>query len=295
MNNLFLEKGNKEQRKILKRAKITLGISWKKLFKLLNVKRSTGFFYLNERIRMPYKVYIKLCHLVGIKLDKSKVKLVKIKNTPNKIFKPTKLSEDLSEFLGIMFGDGSMTKVKNAIEVSCNAQADFEHVTKHIRPLFIKLFKIKPTISFQKNKIRCKVYSKELLNFLSKKFDLPIGEKKNRLKTPEKIKQNKRFACAFIRGLFDTDGGFFRHHKKSAMLELTSYSPALLEEVYMMLKKLDLNPSLSGKNLYICDRKKIDYYFKTVSSNNPRLTKKYEIYKKTGIVPLQREMAFDSR
>ena len=201
------------------------------------------------------------------------------------------MSEELSELLGILSGDGCLESCNYGITVVCGRKFDEEYVREKVAPMFENLFGVKPAVFFNGGGIHCRAYSKKLHSFLSETFAFPIGEKKNRLRIPSSVFQNKEFLKAFLRGLFDTDGGFHRHHKKSAMIQITSYSVGFRTQVFNALKELDFKPSISGNDIYVCDKHKIDEFFRTIGSKNLRNLRRYFEFKNTGVVPLQKEMA----
>ncbi|MDO8625443.1 MAG: hypothetical protein Q7R47_05145, partial [Candidatus Diapherotrites archaeon] len=70
-----------------------------------------------------------------------------------------------------------------------------------------------------------------------------------------------------------------------------SLSPGFLQEVSELLTMLGFKNYISGKNLYMCHSAMIDKFFAEIKPANDRLTRKYEIYQQTGVVPLQREIS----
>jgi len=62
--------------------------------------------------------------------------------------------------------------------------------------------------------------------------------------------QDKHLSRAFIRGLFDTGGGFHRHNPFSAKVEITSYYEKFREDMAKCLVSLDSNQFTMGQNLH---------------------------------------------
>ena len=96
---------------------------------------------------------------------------------------------------------------------------------------------------------------------------------------------------AFLRGLFDTDGGFHRHYKTTAQIQITSYSVEFRKQVWEALKQFGFKAGMTCENINIYDKKEIDKFFTQISPNNPKHLRKYAIFKETGIAPLQRELS----
>jgi hypothetical protein len=145
-------------------------------------------------------------------------------------------------------------------------------------------------MKFVADSIQRTSFSKNLFNFLSKDCSFPVGKKKGLLKIPAWISSNKKFSAAFLRGLFDTGGGFHRHHKTCAQAEYTSHSPEFLGQVYGLLNRLNLNSHLGKEQVWILQKGKIDLFFEIVNPRNKKHQYKYRKFKETGRVPLARDM-----
>lgn len=72
-------------------------------------------------------------------------------------------------------------------------------------------------------------------------------------------------------------------------MEYISRSPEFLNQIKEALVHLGLKASLYGKSVYIYDQGQVDTFFKVDKPNNPKHRPKYEIFKKTGKVPLHKE------
>jgi len=284
MRYLNLEKN--QQNLFLKQIKTKIACPWKQIAKILNVDRSMVYFYLNEHSKLPYESYDKLCSLA--KINPEAVKTMEIKNKQVEIKSPP-LNELFSEFLGALAGDGHVNKINYEVSISMDKDLDGAYCD-HITQLFKKLFNIHSRRYVQKNKVKCFVYSKELVNFLSENYKIPVGKKKGRLHIPLQVKSNKNLLKAYIRGVFDTDGSFNRHHLNDAMVGIACRDKIFMEELKNTLQYLNFTASHSNKNLYIYQKKEIDRFFKEIKPSNMKHIKKYLYYKQYGRVPLTREL-----
>ena len=104
-----------------------------------------------------------------------------------------------------------------------------------------------------------------------------------------------------IKGLFDTDGGLHRHHKKSAQLKFTNNSYSLVWSLYNALVRLNYRPSITvdhkDKNtlaIYFFN-KDVKKYFQEIGSSNPKNKIKFQKWIETGIVPLNIEIEKEIR
>lgn len=207
---------------------------------------------------------------------------------PNPIFncvpisKPAK-SLALAEFVGILIGDGGISK--NQVVITQHHINDKEYCDFIVK-LIYKLFKIKPAIY---NRPSCSVNNitasrVELVRFLVS-LGLPIGNKiKQHIDIPRWIKTNNDYIIACIRGLIDTDGCVFCHsytvknkiyHYKK--ISFSSRSRPLISSVYHFLNKLRLSPRITKSNfeIRIEDQKNIKKYFYLIGSHNPKHLNRY--------------------
>jgi intein/homing endonuclease len=157
------------------------------------------------------------------------------------------------------------------------------------------------------------LYKKEIIKNILSKFGLPKGKKVNTAKIPLWIiKSNKKIIEAFIRGLFDTDGGIFcqkdytkyaneynsKYHTK-IRLRFTTVSKKLNEEIFKLMKGLGYRcvkrtikkGYQNGRNnndvqiLEINEIDSIKKFFKEIKSSNLKHLTKYLIWKKFGFCP----------
>jgi hypothetical protein len=285
----FVNFPRNQQQIFLKTIKRTTRLTWNKLSKILNVNRSMIYFYLSEYSKLPYSHYLALCKLAKMEAN-PKIPIIAIKNRTETIPLP-ELNDTLAEFLGALAGDGHLNKVTYEISISMDKDLDKQY-SQYILKLYKQLFGICARTYVQKtsNKIKCFAYSQDLVNQLSKIYNLPIGKKKGNLHIPEQIKTNKNLLRSYIRGLFDTDGSIHRHHTNTAMIEIVSRDPIFIQEIKQAVTNLGFTSSLSNKNLYIYRQKEITKFFNEIKPANPKHIYKYEYYIKYQRVPLTSEL-----
>lgn len=161
---------------------------------------------------------------------------------------PGKLSPKLAYVCGILAGDGSINirESKKDYLIKCvgNPKDEKEFYNKIITNLFFDLFNIKlKTKSYDsKTTYGFVIYSKSLVEFLTKVIGLPFGKKYGHLKMPAIFKKDKELTLWFIRGLVDTDSciTFKKRYKKIPyypVISLASKSKRLIEDVADILKK----------------------------------------------------------
>ena len=189
MEHFYLDVGKEKQKLIVQELKNRLGMSWTEIAKFLGVTRCMTLFYNSGRYRLPHASFLKLCKKAGVGPKKFELKLIRAHNKPKIVALP-KMSEDFAEFLGILYGDGCISR-NWAIPITCDAISDRKYVLEKVKPLFEKLFKASPALSYQRNCIKCRLYSKKVHQYLSH-FGFPEGLKKNRMHVPASIKKSKK-------------------------------------------------------------------------------------------------------
>ena len=206
----------------------------------------------------------------------------KFKQHPSLPIKKPEKSEDLAEFIGIVMGDGGISKSQLIIT---QHHIDDKEYSNFIIELIKKLFCVSPTIhhrlKYSVNNIL--VSRTELVRFCVS-LGLPIGNKvKQQIDIPNWIKINKKFLIACTRGLIDTDGCIFTHSYKVnnkiynyKKLAFSNRSRPLIISVYRFLKKIGLSPRITndGKDVRIESKSGILKYFRIIGSHNPKHLKK---------------------
>ncbi|MDD5148042.1 MAG: LAGLIDADG family homing endonuclease, partial [Candidatus ainarchaeum sp.] len=283
------------QQEIVSQLKALSGFTWFELADFLGVNKSMIFKYRKGVHRIPLFRFTKLCEMAQVPQNNfGEFKVVEIDNKPKKAKMP-KMSADLAEFLGFFAGDGCLT-IRNTVAITCDAKSDRRYVLEKVIPIFKELFGLEPkTRIVRVTAIQCRVYSKQILEFISNEFGFPIGAKKNKIRIPKAILENRALSKCFIRGVFDTDGGFHRHNPFSSKIEITSYSDNFREDIYQTLKMLGFNPIMIGMRVYIMSKKEIDTFFRAIKPNNFKHLYKYAKFKETGQVPRHREIDYDSQ
>lgn len=125
---------------------------------------------------------------------------------------PKLYNEKLSEFIGILLGDGSLSlrgynnSIQNRIKISLNAIDDIEY-SHYINNLIYELFTITPLIRKRRyeNTLDILIFDRILVSFLIKKLGLKVAPKWNRgiISLDFTIYP---YDLRVIKGYFDTDG-----------------------------------------------------------------------------------------
>lgn len=199
---------------------------------------------------------------------------------------PNKFDIPFAEFIGILFGDGSVTTYR--VRVSLNAIEDREYAFFVVR-LIKQIFPGGGVISYfrpRDNTIEILISSKIIADYLKK-----TGFNSSR-RVPTWIRENPEFLKAFIRGLFDTEGsvGFKKFNGRNGkylykQLTFTNRNKNLLNFVIKNLRKFEFKPTMeSKKNIYISNLKDIQRFLKEIKLHNPKLINKILMKNKDGYI-----------
>lgn len=183
----------------------------------------------------------------------------------------------LSEFMGLLAGDGHLGPETYSVEVFCSLAET--HYASHVQHIIDKLFFLSAKKTpHTRGEYRIRVYSKELYLFLSQKHQFPTGKKKGKLHIPP---IGIKFPNDYMRGLFDTDGSFYERGNRRGVVNICSRDEIFLREVADLFVELNYHPSVSGKDLYLYRINEITRFFREIRPANKKHTQKYTTFLKT--------------
>lgn len=293
---IILSKGKQKELLELSHRKMT----WRQIAVALNLNQEyVRIDVRNERVLLKNKNYKKLCEICERNYDKfiigqRKENWGKVKggysSKKSKIINKPNACKKLSEFIGVMLGDGNIyfKKTNNvgvyAVKIAGNLKDEKEYMIEFLLPLAARLFKTKPKIEIRRknSEIFLTIYSIELIKILED-LGLKRGNKiKNKQGIPKWIKNNEEFLKACVRGLIDTDGSIFRMSKRDANLlriNFTNNNEHLLKDMRWALVKIGFNPSKIIKNkIYISRQAEVKKYEKIIGFNNPKQIRRFRSF-----------------
>ncbi len=195
------------------------------------------------------------------------------------------LSADLAEFVGILLGDGGMSR--HQITITLHWEDDREFLV-FVRNLCARLFALELKIVRRpKSNVGLVTISRIALVEFFLKMNLVVGNKvRQQVQVPLWIQDNAEYAKRCVRGLIDTDGCFYidRHRSPNkeyahAGIAFTNRSIPLLTFVKENLTKYGFHPThKTPYTIFLRRGNEIDRYFKEIGSSNPKHFKKYQKY-----------------
>lgn len=167
------------------------------------------------------------------------------------------MNQEEAMLLGTMLGDGCLCRcrtrhgIRNYVVVSGHIKDDNEFLTKLIKPTMFKLFNKTARERRQPDhgKLDIIIQSKELLNYMSNEWGLPIGKCRNR-KIKEEFLKHSILMKSIVGGFFATDGSLVITDNNGIIyprIEFQNISKTLLEQVQHFLSK---KVGLKGGGLY---------------------------------------------
>ena len=287
------------QKELIYSVKNQNNFTWSELAEYLNVKSLALKEWYSENCLLPLEIFEILNQehnfdefIIEIK-DENWGQSVGGSISPGstKIINKPQKSEELSELMGIILGDGNInvyTKGKTvatyALRICGHARYDFEYLTNFVSPLITKLFHIesKSYVSKSSKAFYVIANSKELINFL-----LDVGLKEgnkidNQVDMPSWIRDNANFSRACLRGLIDTDGSIFKMSQRDSKLlriSFKNHSSKLLRDVRETFIRLGFHPSkiITGNTIFISRQKDIENYINTIDFHNPKHKERLKI------------------
>lgn len=293
---LVFEKG--KQKELIQKEKELFGLSLFQLSKKLGIETSKMNGYYFREILLPKEIFEKF----SLKKDYDQFVLEEREENWGKsiggensfgggikeINHPEE-SEELSEFYGVMLGDGNMTKIRKhgtgtyQIRIVGDSRHDKEYLKKLIKPLIEKMFNIKTNLYKVKNKnaLFLTATGLRLIEFLESKGFKSGNKIKNELCIPPWIKEKPKFLRACIRGLYDTDGSVYKlTNQDSHQISFRNYNLPLMKDVRDSLISMGINCSriTKGNEITITKKEELRKFLKEIGFHNSRHLKKVRMF-----------------
>ncbi len=301
------------QKKLILLAKETSHLSWPKLSAQLGVSEITAkIAWRHERSTLPKGCYIQILKLIPKQQQEKFSNNVQIlrKNwgqskggavTINKIRQHNHIlvgekfahTPEFAEFIGAMLGDGHLSEV--GIRITLEYPYEMEYAN-YLATLIKGLFGVSPIIyPYTKfgREIRVIVNSTTLVSLLKKENMVPGDKVKNNVGIPRFILDDKKLLAPCIRGLIDTDGGFFAKDSKRTriFMEFKSSTPKLRGDFREGLESLGFATSKSKiTGVRVQNQNDVKNLIDLVGTKNPKTIKKLSVFFKTGKMPLTTEI-----
>jgi len=165
---------------------------------------------------------------------------------------PKEMSKELSELIGIHFGDGYLQiKPSRYYRIYYSFNIRDKAYILYVKNLFYTVFNINMSVEerIDRNSVSLYYHSKSLCTFFNKVLKISYGPKKE-LSIPVYIKFNKDYLKYFLRGLFDTDGcitiqrmGKYQYK----LIKISTVCKIFAEELKTVFKSLEIKSYICRK------------------------------------------------
>lgn len=284
---LLFKKG--KQKELLKKEKEKRSLTWNEFAKFLSVKHRKLITFFDEEVLIDDITFNKLFFSKKYKryiisqLDENWGRKKGGKNSPGNIkdFVVPNKTEELAELWGILLGDGSIQKIKKyrvgiySIDIAGHSYHDKEYLLNFVKPLCEKLFKTYVRHYYSKHNkcLHITLYGRKLVEFFEENGFKSGNKILNKVTIPTFIKNNQKFLISCLRGLFDTDGSFYRlTNQNNYQIQFENHNIKLLKEVRKSLVTLGIFPSkiMANNSIVITKKSEIEKFYKLIGFNNSK-------------------------
>ena len=250
-----------------------------------------------------------------MKFDLSKIEMSK-QDIKKGVRLPSRLTRDLAEFVGIMVGDGHLSSfvrldkkgrkiIQSDLKISGNKKE--RCYLMYIMNLFYSLFNIKLIYAqdTEPNAIILRVYSKGIVQFLSKICEIPLNRKTCTVRIPNLIKNSdSSIKYCFLRGLADTDFSLVFQNKTGKghnypVIKAKFRSKNLVKDLedvfshlrfnyctyYNEMRKDERFEPTRIHNIYLYGRENLRKWMSLIGFSNPKYWRKIKKWEQDGVCP----------
>ena len=167
-----------------------------------------------------------------------------------------KRSKDLAELIGVILGDGNISKFPRTERLIITGNFNNSGFTNRYADFVKKVFNKQPTVGklAGSNAVRISIYQK----YISKRIGIPCGNRKDlEIKIPSWVKQSRGYLISILRGLFEAEGSLSIHLKTYTYnFQFSNRNDSLLKFVASSLTYLGFHPEI--RTYYVRLRRKTE-------------------------------------
>jgi hypothetical protein len=164
---------------------------------------------------------------------------------------------DLAELIGVVLGDGHLSKFPRTEELSIFSNSNNKGFVKRYTHLMEKVFGRKPanTKHGKTNCTRIRLYQKNIQSRLG----VPYSPRGHRwIRVPDWILNDESFIVRYLRGLYEAEGSHCVHEKTSTYkVFFTNMNVSMLRNVYMLVKGLGFHPHRSKYDIQLSRKEEV--------------------------------------
>lgn len=167
------------------------------------------------------------------------------------------MNGDLAELLGLILGDGNITKFPRTECLRIVINSKHNDLVKRCVSLVKAVFQKTPHVAQKKtsNAINVTLYQ----CYLSQRLGIPAGARANfRFSVPAWIDNNPDHTRRFLRGLYEAERSHSVHVPTHTFkLQFSNTNPFLLEVVFRPVKRLGFHPHRSRAQIQVSRREEV--------------------------------------
>lgn len=237
------------------------------------------------KVKGGNKAYAKNKEIFDTGRKKGMLKILKIREGKNFDYNEINLDKDLAYFIGLLIGDGFLNEYSRhyLIQFIGHKNHELDYYKNVVCPYFNKKFNLNPIIKESKigNFIRVNIYSKNLFDLLTKKFNFPKGRKSHTITIPPKILiSEKEILLSCIAGIYDAEGCIFFDKRKTyskpyPRIDLHMLNLAILNQIKKILDEEGIicsiaNSSNDNSRILVYGEKNVRIFLKKIHIKNPK-------------------------
>ena len=176
-----------------------------------------------------------------------------------------KKNGDLAEFIGVVLGDGHMSRFPRTDELTIFSNFNNPGFIKRYSGLMEKIFGKEPYVAKMSrvNCVRIRIYQKNI----QKRLEVPYSPRGHRwIEIPDWILNDGRYIVRYLRGLYEAEGSHCVHEKTSTYkVFFTNRNVSMLRNVYMLVKSLGYHPHRSKNQVQLSRKDEVFRFMKAIS------------------------------
>lgn len=185
----------------------------------------------------------------------------------------------LAEFIGILLGDGSVSKYQTGVTLNSIADKDYIPKVIEISKVLFPEANVSAVKKGKFNAIELRISSRIVSDFL-REMGIISGKKK----VPLWILHSNVYRNSCVRGLFDTEGSVSLKKyigkngtRKYYQLNFRNYDKEIMRFVRDTLLELNLKPTMTlTKSLYLSNPYALKTFLNEIKPTNPKLITKLD-------------------
>ncbi len=235
----------------------------------LYVNQNKSIFEAGKSLGISYQAVFDRMRRLGIKAHPERK--AKFRNKRKDVRVPGRHSSDLAEFVGILLGDGHVSKTQIVVTVNRREAGYIGFLQRFMKGLFDVVPHLCSSIQnkHRRNVVDLYIGSVDLVRYFLN-MGLVMNKVKEQVDVPTWIRTKDVYMRSFLRGFFDTDGSVYRL-KYGVQILYRNFSQPLLDSTRRFLVKLNYRPSIAKyHSVYITRKSDVARFFKHIRPHNQK-------------------------